>query len=441
MSVRQARREPSQRRRRRRARAPARQRRRCDHHDRQAELARRGDLGVGRVAAGVLARPRHRCACARSSAISSSSANGPRWRMISRRGGSASGARRIDGADEIACCGAARKAAELRAADGEKDAPRLRAQRRHRRVTCRRRRIQLSPASGAPGRAPQRTAAAARSRRAAAAALAEMRAAKGCVASTTASMLLGARAKRARPSAPPKPPTRQGRPAAAGAAVRPASEKVRRKRVRHRARRRASANASVVPPRMRMRMAVSEMRHRAAIDITPRPWLSIIGIGEDGVDGLSPVARRLVEERRAGRRRRAPPGAGRRSLVSGERAGLAEPHRSGLPADPRAARHALSSCSPPAIRFISASASSWRRSSPPDEFVLPAAALGVRARRGADGLGAAGRRAPYRCTAARWTASSGTCSRARASWRCRGTGRRRASWRRCSTSAASATRG
>jgi precorrin-6Y C5,15-methyltransferase (decarboxylating) len=34
----------------------------------------------------------------------------------------------------------------------------------------------------------------------------------------------------------------------------------------------------------------------AAIDITPRPWLSIVGIGEDGVDGLSPVARRLVEE-------------------------------------------------------------------------------------------------------------------------------------------------
>ena len=34
----------------------------------------------------------------------------------------------------------------------------------------------------------------------------------------------------------------------------------------------------------------------AAIDITPRPWLSIVGIGEDGVEGLSPIARRLVEE-------------------------------------------------------------------------------------------------------------------------------------------------
>lgn len=34
----------------------------------------------------------------------------------------------------------------------------------------------------------------------------------------------------------------------------------------------------------------------AALDITPRPWLSIVGIGEDGVEGLSPVARRLVAE-------------------------------------------------------------------------------------------------------------------------------------------------
>ena len=28
----------------------------------------------------------------------------------------------------------------------------------------------------------------------------------------------------------------------------------------------------------------------------PRRWLSIVGIGEDGVDGLSPVARRLVAD-------------------------------------------------------------------------------------------------------------------------------------------------
>lgn len=29
---------------------------------------------------------------------------------------------------------------------------------------------------------------------------------------------------------------------------------------------------------------------------SPRPWLSVVGIGEDGLDGLSPVARRLVDD-------------------------------------------------------------------------------------------------------------------------------------------------
>src|SRR5688572_17488263 len=59
-------------------------------------------------------------------------------------------------------------------------------------------------------------------------------------------------------------------------------------------RRAASANASIVPPSMRIRMALTSPAS-AALDITPRPWLSIIGIGEDGIEGLSPVARRLIE--------------------------------------------------------------------------------------------------------------------------------------------------
>jgi precorrin-6B C5,15-methyltransferase / cobalt-precorrin-6B C5,C15-methyltransferase len=42
---------------------------------------------------------------------------------------------------------------------------------------------------------------------------------------------------------------------------------------------------------MRMR---DEPMSSAAPDCTSRRWLSIIGIGEDGVDGLSPVARRLI---------------------------------------------------------------------------------------------------------------------------------------------------
>jgi precorrin-6Y C5,15-methyltransferase (decarboxylating) len=33
-----------------------------------------------------------------------------------------------------------------------------------------------------------------------------------------------------------------------------------------------------------------------AVSSRPQRWLSIIGIGEDGIDGLSPVARRLVSD-------------------------------------------------------------------------------------------------------------------------------------------------
>ena len=33
-----------------------------------------------------------------------------------------------------------------------------------------------------------------------------------------------------------------------------------------------------------------------AVSSRPRGWLSIVGIGEDGVDGLSPIARRLVSD-------------------------------------------------------------------------------------------------------------------------------------------------
>jgi precorrin-6B C5,15-methyltransferase / cobalt-precorrin-6B C5,C15-methyltransferase len=44
-----------------------------------------------------------------------------------------------------------------------------------------------------------------------------------------------------------------------------------------------------------MRMSVSELPHRAT-NTTPQRWLSIVGIGEDGIEGLSSVARRLVME-------------------------------------------------------------------------------------------------------------------------------------------------
>src|SRR5580700_1653204 len=101
----------------------------------------------------------------------------------------------------------------------------------------------------------------------------------------------------ARPSAPPKPPTRIGTGCAAGVAVRPASDSVISRPARP-ARRPANCRASAVPPRMRMRaMSVSKTPRPDATwpDTAASPrWLSIVGIGEDGVEGLSPVARGLI---------------------------------------------------------------------------------------------------------------------------------------------------
>src|SRR5580698_489788 len=69
------------------------------------------------------------------------------------------------------------------------------------------------------------------------------------------------------------------------------------------ARRPANCRASAVPPRMRMRAMPDS---KTPFSKTPRPdatapdtaasprWLSIVGIGEDGVEGLSPVARGLI---------------------------------------------------------------------------------------------------------------------------------------------------
>src|SRR5713101_2944572 len=92
-------------------------------------------------------------------------------------------------------------------------------------------------------------------------------------------------------SAPPKPPTRTGTGCGTGARVRPASESITSRSLRG-ASRSASCRASVVPPRMRMRMSLPETI--APESAAPRRWLSIVGIGEDGVEGLTPVARNLI---------------------------------------------------------------------------------------------------------------------------------------------------
>src|SRR5262249_56174826 len=78
-----------------------------------------------------------------------------------------------------------------------------------------------------------------------------------------------------------------------GAVVRPGSETVTATSARSR-RRSASRRASVVPPRMRMcRMSFGDSLARETA--APRRWLSIVGIGEDGVEGLTPTARSLVQ--------------------------------------------------------------------------------------------------------------------------------------------------
>src|SRR5688572_827806 len=87
---------------------------------------------------------------------------------------------------------------------------------------------------------------------------------------------------------PPNPPVRVGIGCARGLAVRPASERIGASRGSLEVRS-ASAEATVVPPRIRTRRGM-------VVSSRPQRWLSIVGIGEDGIDGLSPVARRLVSD-------------------------------------------------------------------------------------------------------------------------------------------------
>src|SRR6202035_3081966 len=82
---------------------------------------------------------------------------------------------------------------------------------------------------------------------------------------------------------------RSGTGCGTGLLVRPASDSVTT-RSRRMLRRSASCRASVVAARMRTRMALSNPITASA----PRRWLAVVGIGEDGADGLGPVARDLV---------------------------------------------------------------------------------------------------------------------------------------------------
>ena len=92
------------------------------------------------------------------------------------------------------------------------------------------------------------------------------------------------------PRAPPKPPIRCGIGAGAGLTVAPGERQdgvdapPRREAARQRARFRRSAE--------------NEQREGASgeASMTGERWLAIVGLGEDGIDGLPPAARTLLAQ-------------------------------------------------------------------------------------------------------------------------------------------------
>ena len=91
--------------------------------------------------------------------------------------------------------------------------------------------------------------------------------------------------------------------------VRPASDSITSVSGRF-ANRSDRAEASAVPPRMRMRMCALSTNRASLSSGSIAPWLSIVGIGEDGRAGLSACGRCRPRRRRLCHRWRAPPRAG-----------------------------------------------------------------------------------------------------------------------------------
>ena len=92
-----------------------------------------------------------------------------------------------------------------------------------------------------------------------------------------------------------------------------------------------------------------------AVSSRPQRWLSIVGIGEDGVEGLSPVARRLVSDAElvvGGKRHLALADP----LIKSRAAGLAEPDRRRPAGNREAPRPAGVPCWRAAIPSTTASA-------------------------------------------------------------------------------------
>ena len=264
-------------------------RRPAQHDDLEPERARRGDLAVGRAAAAVLGDDDVDAMLGHQRALVGL-AERPAGGRRSSRAAPAAAARpdRRCGRDRW-CCGACVNGAISLRPSARKTLRGVgpeRATASPASLTS----IQRSPATAV--HAGRRSA----THRhtgfgAAATAFAEMTLAYGCVASISAAMCSLTEIVR-EAAAPPKPPTRNGTGWRAGAAVRPASDTVTSRSERPAEPLRKHPRLAV-PPRMRMRgMSLPDAiaRDTAA---SPR-WLSIVGIGEDGVDGLSAAARGLI---------------------------------------------------------------------------------------------------------------------------------------------------
>ena len=196
----------------------------------------------------------------------------------------------------------------------------------------------------------------------------------------------------------------------------PASDSVDVQRRRGRPAAPPAAAPPSVPPRMRMRRMAACLRRIAHETAASPRWLSIVGIGEDGVDGLGAGGAR--PDRRGGDRvrRQAPPRpCGAADPWRG--AALAEPVRRRGRRGAGAVAAAASACSPPAIRSTTASARRWRAASiaremtvvpAPSAFSLAAARLGWSLPD--DGAALPARPHPR-------SRSARICSPARASWR------------------------
>src|SRR5260370_4919730 len=92
---------------------------------------------------------------------------------------------------------------------------------------------------------------------------------------------------------PPKPPTRQEIGGGVGFSVRPAYASTASMRASF-ARGAGGGLVGGGAPRVRTRKGRAGEDVMTASDDMPAPWLSIVGIGEDGLDGLSPAARELL---------------------------------------------------------------------------------------------------------------------------------------------------